>query len=611
MIQNRSELKEYALQVCIPLMERTAQRRLTQEMTEINDNQGYFVSWIEGFCRPLWGMGPIIRSGDICYMNIQGEAVDAAAWIREVLEDAVNPESRHNWIQNREAFGDQGYVNQMKTELTSLLMGLYIARPQLWDLMDSRVHKKLADWIYEITEKAFLNCWANNHYWFCVLNFMILKKLGFEYPDTDTYIEQGLSKLNGMYVGNGWYQDGEFGRFDYYNPWAFHTYSMLLIWITEEDQKYEVYRTEFQKRTQEFLTQYYYWFDTNGGNIPFGRSLSYRYAASAVFPTAALGGCNINYGAARYAMLKNIDYYQNQKNLKNHEILPPGFLYSNTGVIENYTSDNGAYWCTKPFLALLFKEDHPFWFSDLEELPIEKNDFSYKCENKDIHILLEGNQLSGVTLYNNTINYYQHNEKRNFFNDIGGLYSKFAYNSRAGFGISAIDNISLDSMISVITTDRTMWSHRFGIFDTAESQGIFSSVHIPFANDEKTMIKTWMIPLAGGQHIRVHKITLSQEYYIGEGGFAVPMFNDLKSVESKENEMIVSSDRLSSQMKVYSELDLKLSYREIQPGYHLYAPLAGYPYYETVKPCPPGEYMIAARFSVATKKEEGDDPYGR
>ncbi|GLC79732.1 hypothetical protein LBYZC6_18460 [Lacrimispora brassicae] len=117
-----------------------------------------------------------------------------------------------------------------------------------------------------------------------------------------------------------------------------------------------------------------------------------------------------------------------------------------------------------------------------------------------------------------------------------------------------------------------------------------------------------MIPLPRGQHIRFHKITLSQEYYIGEGGFAVPMYNDSKSVETKKNSIIVSSDQLSSQMKVYSELDLKLSYREIQPGYHLCAPIAGYPYYETVKPCPPGEYIMTAWFSVASEKAEMHEP---
>ena len=73
MINSRNELANYAMEICLPLIERTAERRLAFTKTEVNDGAGYLLTFVEAFCRPLWGIAPIIKeSNEDFYINIRG-----------------------------------------------------------------------------------------------------------------------------------------------------------------------------------------------------------------------------------------------------------------------------------------------------------------------------------------------------------------------------------------------------------------------------------------------------------------------------------------------------------------------------------------------------------
>lgn len=603
MIQTREDLMNYAMQITIPLWER-AERRKQKLYADINDNAGYSTSWLENFCRPLWGIGPVLKEkGEQYTITVEGHKESLVHWIRRTVVDGTNPLSPYYWDRAERINISSTVSNQVKTEMAGLLTGFYVAREVLWDPLDNSEKKQIADWIFHCTEKAFQNCYPNNHYWFCVLNFLILKKLGFSYENTEKYLRDGLDKLDALYLGEGWYQDGEFGRFDYYIPWALHSYPLL--WLLIEDESFEGYqerRKNYIERTTEFLPRYSHCFDKSGSHIPFGRSLSYRYAASGIFPLAILAGCSFNPGLARNIVLKNINYFAENMSDRDDKILPPGFLYSAPGVIENYTSDGGPYWCTKAFWALLLPEDHDFWKAPLSPLPIEQENYRTDSGHEKIHMLLvgEGN-VNGVTLYNNTANYLQHGEKGHFFNDMESYYSKFAYNSRAGFGLSTRDTVSLDNMIGLITKDRTMCSHRMGFMDLGEKNGILQSRHIPFANDPETVIHTWLLPLSGGWHVRIHNVRLSGPYLIAEGGFSVGLINDSRTEYGDTQEAVVKADALYSVIRTQSSVPVCFGVKEIQPGMHILRPQALYPCYETCEVCQRGDYLFASAIGLFDK----------
>lgn len=129
----------------------------------------------------------------------------------------------------------------------------------------------------------------------------------------------------------------------------------------ESFAKYEERKKRYVERSNAFLDFYTHWFDKNGANVPFGRSLSYCFAACALFPVAVLTGCDIDPALAGRITAKNIGFFAEHIKAEETDILPEGYLYHAPTVVEGYTSDGGAYWCCKAFLALLIEEGHPFW----------------------------------------------------------------------------------------------------------------------------------------------------------------------------------------------------------------------------------------------------------
>ena len=247
-------------------------------------------------------------------------------------------------------------------------------------------------------------------------------------------------------------------------------------------------------------------------------------------------------------------------------------------------------------MCLLAGEDHPLWRAEETPLYIERGDYILTSPLPDLQIAVVGeNKKGGVTLFNNSIHYFQGAPAR--FVDMAGLYSKFAYNSRAGFALGTRDLPSFDNMISLATRDGTMVSHRGRIIDPAYDDGIFTSSHVPFANDEETKIKTWLIPLRDGYHVRIHKVKLSREYSVTEGGFSVGVWSDEYSYSDAKH--AVSYGDFVSMVDTVSNIPVKYYLAETQPGMYSHKPYAVVPCYRTAT-LAAGEYVFATSVGFST-----------
>ena len=427
--------------------------------------------------------------------------------------------------------GDSFYANQLTTELAGYMVGAFWAEEKLWAPFSPEEKDRIARWLYELAVTAFDNSWPNNHYWFPMLILLVLKRFGFCGPRTNAILTDGLERLDAFYLGGGWFQDGEFGRFDYYIAWSHHFYPLL--WTLIETEDFPGYRAsceKYRQRAEAFLPWFAHSFDRAGCNVAMGRSLAYRFAASAIFPLAVAAGCRVDPGLARNVLLKNVSFFQENMHMEPDGVLSPGFLYPAPGFVENYTSDGGAYWSSKAFTALLLPEGHPFWTAPLKPLPIDQGDFIAPAQCPRVHMTLVGDTASGsVQLFNNTANYVQHGVLGHQFNDLGANYAKFVYHSQGGFGLSVPNNRSIDSMIALATRDLTMCSHRIAFTDLGEENGLLVSEHFPFSNDPSSRIRTWMGILPDGYHFCAHQVTLGQPYWIQEGGFSLGFPTDYKA----------------------------------------------------------------------------------
>ncbi len=599
-MMNREEIKDYAMKICVPLMERTIRRAKAGIHAFQPDQVGYIPADLENFCRPFWGIAPLVAQGEEITLHIQESTIPVAEYVRSFLTEGLSVGGKCSWDQSRPFLNynkSYTYENQNITELAGLLIGIFFARDQLWEPIPEAEKRLIADGIHNMAEAAFDHSWPNNHYWFPLFAFTVLKRLGYIYDRTEEMIETGLDFLDTLYIGNGWYQDGAFGRFDYYEAWSLHLYPLLWTLIADESfEGYQQRKENYIERTNLFLDFYAHWFDEKGANVPFGRSLSYRFAACALFPVAVLAGCRIDPALAGRITVMNIEFFKENVRTEETDILPEGYLYHSPNVIEGYTSDGGAYWCCKAFLALLIPREHSFWNTEQAKLPIEQGDYLAVPKHGNIHMLFEGHD-GIVNFYNNTAQYYLDHRMTHFFGDVRSWYAKFVYNSAGGFGCAAPDRPAIDSMISLMTPDQSMQSHRLGFTDLGWEDGVLHSIHTPFFNDRGTVIETFLIPL-GGVHVRIHRVKLSGTYYVQEGGFSLGRWDDYCPREISEGYAGVANQAYFSCLRTVAEegVEINCGIGSVQAGCHMYAPLADYPMYVTKQPLEAGEYLFAAAF---------------
>jgi len=599
---SRAETREYALELCIPLLQRTLNRSVRSQTAFKPDQVGFIPAYLENLCRPFWGLAPVLSDTKMPLLKKDGNTVTIAEFLKDELIAGLSPDSDRRWDLNREYMGDYVYENQNITELAGLLIGMYFARDTLWDPIPGPERDIIANGIYSMAETAFDHSWPNNHYWFPLFAFTVLKRFGYTFARTEEMLKKGLDFLDSLYLGDGWYKDGAFGRFDYYEAWSLHLYPLL--WTLIADVSFDGYaerRAEYVARTNLFLPFYTHWFDANGAQVPFGRSLSYRFAASALFPVAVLAGCDVDPVLAGRITRMNVEFFKKNYKTESGTILEEGYLYHSPATVERYTSDGGAYWCCKTFLALLIPESHPFWSDGDALLPAERGDYQVLPANKEIQLLFEGHR-GLVTLYNNSAQYVKNGRLTHRFGDMRAWYGKFAYSSAAGFGCNSTDNVSSDSMISLMTKDETMASHRIGWKTFDMENGVLHSIHTPFSNDPDTTAETWIIP-SGGYHIRIHRVRLAREYYISEGGFALGRWDDYEPVAKSEDGVSVSNKEYTSALRVAASVQVSTGVGITQSNYHLYAPLASYPVYKTGL-LPAGVYYFAAAFGLWRAGEE-------
>ena len=576
------------------MLERAAERRLSRRPCEVVDTIGYVPTQLEELFRPFWGITPLLSDGEKITIRVLGKETDVCAWLKDVLVSGTDPSSEFYWDTNAEYVGVHMFNFQNITEIAGLLVGMFFAREQTWELLSDGEKQRVADYIYGASKELCVNIAANNHIWFPLLCILVLKRFGFVYPDTDKFLREGIDALDTMYIGNGWYSDGAFGRIDYYEAWSMHTYPLLWCLIAHDSfEGYAEQRQKYLERTEIFLRDYVKFFDVSGAYPPFGRSLSYRFAAAAPFALAPVAGVNFDVSIAKTVTLRCISYFEENVLTAEDNSLTPGYLYNSPSVVENYTSSGGAYWATKSFLCLLLPEGHPFWTSEESALPIETGAYITKPSEPSLNFAVMGDTSSGVTVLNNHFQYYQNGIYCNPFNDMASYYNKFAYNSRSGFAISTRDNTSADNMICLSTKDNSMTSHRWGFTDMGEENGFMVSEHTPFSNDAGTVIRTWLRPLTNGWHLRVHRVTLSQEYRVREGGYSVGLWDDYRESQKETNGFSIWNKKLISHLFTVSDVPICFEERRPQPGMHLLAPFAAYPLYRT-ELLKKGSYLFAS-----------------
>lgn len=471
-------------------------------------------SYMEGFSRVVWGLAPFLAGG--------GKSELLNNYIKGI-KNGTDPQSNEYW-------GNLHDVDQKLVELAPIAFFLLVAPEYAWMPLDEETKENLVTYLYRANEVVVPR---SNWLFFRILINIALKKTGNSYSKEK--LNEDLEYVDSFYIGNGYYTDGIGGQVDYYNPFAIHFYSLIYAkFMKSEDAK----RCErFIERASDFAKQFIHWFDNCGRAIPFGRSMTYRFAMSAFF--GALAFCDVEaipWSTMKAVVMKNMRWWMQQPIFARDGVLTVGYAYPNLIMSEEYNSPASPYWALKWFILLAVDENHPFWKAEEDETLPNKKVSVQKEKNFLIQKIEDGEQV--VALCSGQ---YVPNGFANFT----AKYSKFAYSSKYAFSVSrGCDTLRTGAFDSVLAL-KAEGDSLFHVREKNEIKEINEKYILSEWSPYRDVhIQTYLIP-CGEFHVRVHKITSQRNLYAVEGGFSIAQWeSDLeKVVECDAQKALVGTNK--------------------------------------------------------------------
>jgi hypothetical protein len=440
---------------------------------------------LEGFARRLWGLAPLAAGGG-----------DFSGWarIREGLATGTDPRHAEYW-------GDPHDQDVRLVEMASLGTALALARPQLWDPLPQTAKDNVARYLAFANSRKMV---VNNWLFFRVLANLGLEAVGLE-PDRQA-TQEAIDGIEAMYLGDGWYADGHTRQRDYYIAFAMHYYALLYCKCAPNADPALVRR--YRERARLFAADFIYWFSAEGAALPFGRSLTYRFAQASFWGALAFADEEaLPWGVIKGLLLRNIRWWARQPVFTEDGVLSVGYGYPNIILAEQYNAPGSPYWALKSFLPLALPADHPFWCAD--EAPLPPLQTRRVMPHAGMVVCREAGDDPVVALATGqwqTSWPMRHAEQK---------YSKFAYSVSFGFCVDAGQSWA-DSML-VFSEDGHRWAGRRDSLDHHISpDGELYSKWLPMPDVE---VETWLRP-HGRWHMRIHRIRTLRRVQTIEAGFA-------------------------------------------------------------------------------------------
>jgi len=319
-------------------------------------NHGAAADVLEAFARPCLLASHWLAATGGEQMGFTREQV--ARWFREGLLAGTNPKKDTYW-------GAVTNYHQHSVEMGALVLALEMARDWLWEPLDATERKQVLKWFRTVRG---VGLHRNNHLFFGVFPICFLIREGAGAKEDTTLVFQWLDILESMYLGKGWFIDGMNETVDHYNAYAFHFYG---LWWGKLYGNMDPSRAQrWREKAVPFLQDYSHFFAASGEQVPFGRSLIYRFAATAPFGLAHHCGIrDLSAGMSRRLCTKNLEFFMSK--LPEDQPLSVGWTDEFPALAEAYSCAGSPYWAAKAFAPLLLDPADPFWQAPEEPIPAE------------------------------------------------------------------------------------------------------------------------------------------------------------------------------------------------------------------------------------------------
>ncbi|MFJ8146489.1 DUF2264 domain-containing protein [Streptomyces sp. NPDC096048] len=263
---------------------------------------------------------------------------------------------------------DHDVQGQPMVESASVALGLRLTAPWLWKHLDSGVQDRVEEWLRGALRHVPA---PNNWYLFPYTVAGFLESVGRGDDGTAAVRERALELMEGWYRGGGWYADGDGRAFDHYNGWALHLYPVLDAHLSDDTGQL----SRYGDRLRAHLDGFGLMFGGDGAPLHYGRSLSYRFAASAAVSLGAVTGHTpLTPGASRRLASGSLRYFVERGALTDDGLLSLGWHGPHEATLQSYSGPASPYWASKAFVSLLAPAGHPLWTAAEEPAPVEEAD---------------------------------------------------------------------------------------------------------------------------------------------------------------------------------------------------------------------------------------------
>lgn len=489
-LATRNDMELAAIQLIEPLISRLSPGKARLHLGETGAVYDAGIAEMEAFARPLWAIVPLLAGGSERIAPIW------KLW-REGIGNGTDPDHPEYW-------GRVGDRDQRQVEMAVFGVGMALAPRAFFFDLPSRTQKNLYAWLNQINHtELYHNNW---------IFFRVLVNIGFiacGLPHDADRMQRDIQALEQHYEGDGWYYDLP-GQLDYYTPWAFHYYGLIYAKVMRErDPKHSA---ELLERGRLIAPDIACWLDASGEAIPYGRSLTYRFAEGAFFSALALAEAEsdaLSYGQMKHLLLSHMRKWFSQPIFTDSGVLTIGYHYPNLLMAEGYNAPGSPYWALKAFACYALPPSHPFW--QAEETAYDAPAISVQ---KHMRMLVTRNDKGDhVIAYpaGNCCESHAHAEAK---------YEKFAYSTVFGFSVSKtamhLNGGAFDSMLA-LSEDGLHWRPRYQAKQYRITERSAASWWSPMAG---VKIETEILPF-GDWHMRIHRIETERTIYAAEGGFAI------------------------------------------------------------------------------------------
>ncbi|MEC9000098.1 MAG: DUF2264 domain-containing protein [Actinomycetota bacterium] len=359
------------------------------------------VAELEGWARPLYGIVPLTVGG--------GHFAHWDRW-RDGLVAGTNPDDDEYWGP---CSGDN---DQRMVEMAAVGFALAFTPDHLWEPLDDPARQRVLAWLDGIDD---FEPAPNNWQFFRLLVHMGRERVGA--PGASEAALRSIERIEEYHVSGGWSRDGALGNVDWYLPFAFHTYGLMLHASGLGDREAA---DRYLERARLFGPEFVHWFGPDGAGIAYGRSMTYRFAQSSLWGAYAMADIEaIPWAEVRGHWRRHLRWWEGRPVSDRDGVLSIGYGYDNRRLAEAYNSAGSPYWAMKAFVGLAAPDDHPFW-TGVEAppkplgSPVAQPIADRIVDRDDVHaVALSAGRTTSLR----------------FIEQTEAKYEKFAYSSRYGF----------------------------------------------------------------------------------------------------------------------------------------------------------------------------------